>query len=348
MEFGLFLEFGVRNGRAPDDIFREGFELADLAERLGMHSVWLAEFHFMPDRSVLSSPIAVAAALAARTRRVRIGMAVYVLPLTHPLRVAEEVATVDQISGGRFDFGIGRSGFVAQYRGYDIDYGESEARFDEALEVLRGVFAGGRFSYEGRYYRVRDSQLMPPVHQKPHPPMYMAATSPATFAKVGALGLPLFVGLRGDGLEPLAANIRVYRETWAKAGHPGRPTVHLRVPVYAGATPEAAEAEARPTLVHYFERQARLVASQGAKKGVGRGGASATAARLAALTWKDIRAHYVAVGSSAELVETLGRWRETLDIDGVMVETNAGNGLTEQQAADSVQRIAEEVMPALG
>ena len=256
MEFGLFLEFGVRNGRAPDDIFREGFELADLAERLGMHSVWLAEFHFMPDRSVLSSPIAVAAALAARTRRVRIGMAVYVLPLAHPLRIAEEVATVDQISGGRFDFGIGRSGFVAQYRGYDIDYGESEARFDEALEVLRGVFAGGRFSYEGRYYRVRDSQLMPPVHQKPHPPMYMAATSPATFAKVGALGLPLFVGLRGDGLEPLAANIRVYRETWAGAGHPGRPTVHLRVPVYAGATPEAAVAEARPTLVHYFERQA--------------------------------------------------------------------------------------------
>ncbi len=348
MEFGLFLEFGVRNGRAPGDIFREGFALADLAEHLGLHSVWLAEFHFMPDRSVLSSPIAVAAALAARTTRLRIGMAVYVLPLTHPLRVAEEVATVDQISDGRFDFGIGRSGFVAQYRGYDIDYGESEARFDEALDVLRGAFAGGRFSYEGRYYRVRDSQLMPPVRQKPHPPMYMAATSPATFAKVGQLGLPLFVGLRGDGLEPLAANIRVYRETWAEAGHPGRPTVHLRVPVYAGATSEAAVAEARPTLVHYFERQARLVASQGAKKGLGRGGASATAARLASLTWEDIRAHYVAVGSPAELVETLACWRETLDIDGVMIETNAGNGLTEDQAAASVRRIAEEVMPALG
>ena len=214
--------------------------------------------------------------------------------------------------------------------------------------MLRGVFAGGRFSYEGRYYRVRDSVLMPPVRQKPHPPMYMAATSPATFAKVGALGLPLFVGLRGDGLEPLAANIRVYRQSWAAAGHPGRPTVHLRVPVYAGRTPEAAAAEARPTLVHYFERQARLVASQGAKKGLGAGGAAATAARLAALTWEDIRAHYVAVGSPAELVGMLGRWREALDIDGIMVETNAGNGLSEDQAARSVRRIAEEVMPALG
>ena len=348
MQFGLFLEFGVRDGRAPADIFREGFRLVDLAEALGLHSVWLAEFHFMPDRSVLSSPIAVAAALAARTRRVRIGMAVYVLPLAHPLRIAEEVATVDQISGGRFDFGVGRSGFVAQYRGYDIDYGESEARFDEALAVLRGAFAGGRFSFEGRHYRVREAELMPPVHQKPHPPIYMAATSPGTFVKVGELGLPLFVGLRGDGLEPLAANIRIYREAWTAAGHPGRPTVHLRAPVYAGATPEAAEREARETLVHYFDRQAKLVASQGAREGLGRGGASATAARLAALTWEDIRAHYVAVGSPTQLVDTLGRWRETLDIDGVMIETNAGNLLTEDQAADSVSRIAEEVIPALG
>ena len=347
MEFGLFLEFGVRNGHQPGDIFREGFALADLAERLGLHSVWLAEFHFMPDRSVLSSPIAVASALAARTRRLRIGMAVYVLPLNHPLRVAEEAATVDQISNGRFDLGIGRSGFVAQYRGYDIDYGESEARFDEALEVLRGAFAGGRFSYEGRYYRVCDAALMPPVRQRPHPPMYMAATSASTFVKVARLGLPLFVGLRGDGLEPLAANIRTYRDAWVAAGHPGRPRVHLRVPVYAGATPEAAVAEARPTLVHYFERQARLVASQGARPGHGRGGSEATAARLAALTWDDIRTHYAAVGSSSQLVETLGAWRETLDIDGVMIETNPGNDLTETQAADSVSRIAEEIMPAL-
>ncbi len=347
MEFGLFLEFGVRNGHPAGDIFREGIELTELAERLGLQSVWLAEFHFMPDRSVLSSPIAVAAALATRTSRVRIGMAVYVLPLVHPLRVAEEVATVDQISNGRFDLGIGRSGFLAQYRGYDIDYGESEARFDEALEVLKGAFAGGRFSYEGRYYRVRDAALMPPAHQKPHPPMYMAATSAATFVKVARLGLPLFVGLRGDGLEPLAANIRTYRETWAEAGHPGRPQVHLRVPVYAGATPQAAVAEARPTLVYYFERQARLIASQGARPGHGPGGAATIAARLAALTWDDIRTHYAAVGSSGQLVETLSQWRDILDIDGVMIETNPGNGLTETQAADNVSRIAEEIMPAL-
>ena len=348
MEFGLFLEFGVREGRTADDIFREGFGLVDLAERSGLSSVWLAEFHFMPDRSVLSSPIAVAAAVAARTERVRIGMAVYVLPLTNPLRVAEEVATVDQISRGRLDFGIGRSGFVTQYKAYGIDYGESEARFDEALDILRGTFAGGPFTYEGRHYRVVGAQLMPPPFQRPHPPMYIAATSPRTFVKVAELGFPLFVGLRGDGLEPLRDNIRAYREAWDRCGHPGRPTVHLRVPVYAGATSEAAHTEPRATLVHYFERQARLVASAGADKGIGTGGAAATAARLASLSWEEIAEKRVAIGSAAELVGKLGHWRDTLDIDGIMVETNAGGMLTEEQAAESVRRIAEEVVPALG
>ena len=118
MEFGLFLEFGVRNGRAAGDSFREGFALAELAERLGMHSVWLAEFHFMPDRSVLSSPIAV----AGRARRAHPGASASAwrsMCCRSPIRCAwrRTVATVDQISGGRFDFGVGRSGFVAQYRG---------------------------------------------------------------------------------------------------------------------------------------------------------------------------------------------------------------------------------------
>ena len=111
-----------------------GFDLVDAAEAWGLDSTWLSEFHFTPDRSVLSSPIVTAGAIAARTARMRIGIAVYVLPLTNPLRVAEEVAAVDQISGGRFEFGIGRSGFVNSYNSYAIPYAESEgaSRSDRA------------------------------------------------------------------------------------------------------------------------------------------------------------------------------------------------------------------------
>ncbi len=105
--------------------FREGFDHAELFEDVGLDSIWLAEFHFMPARSVLSSPIVVAGALASLTTRVRIGMAVYVLPLTNPLHVAKESATIDQMSEGQLAFGIVRSGFARQYNIYNIDYCES-------------------------------------------------------------------------------------------------------------------------------------------------------------------------------------------------------------------------------
>ena len=110
MHFGIFMEFGSRPDLPESESFREGFRLVDAAENMGLDGVWLAELHFNPGRSVLSSPIVVGSSIATRTEKFRIGMAVHVLPLSNPLRIAEEVATVDQISGGRFEFGVGRSG----------------------------------------------------------------------------------------------------------------------------------------------------------------------------------------------------------------------------------------------
>ena len=119
------MEFGPRPDSTQSAAFHEGLDLVDAAEAWGLDSAWLSEFHFSPQRSMLSAPIVVAGAIAARTKRLRIGLAVYVLPLNNPLRIAEEAATVDQLSNGRLDFGIGRSGFVRSYEAFDIDYGES-------------------------------------------------------------------------------------------------------------------------------------------------------------------------------------------------------------------------------
>ena len=102
--------------------------------------MWLAELHFAPERSVLASPLIIAATIAQRTRRMKIGTAVQVLPLCHPLRLAEEVATVDQLSGGRLIFGVGRSGFAHTYATYGVDYGESRERFAEVLTILKRAF----------------------------------------------------------------------------------------------------------------------------------------------------------------------------------------------------------------
>ena len=161
MDFGIFMEFEIRHGGDQAGAFREGFDVVDAAEAWGLDGVWLGEMHFTPARSVLSAPIVVASSIATRTRRLRIGMAVQVLPLNNPLRIAEEAATVDQISAGRFDFGIGRSGFPRVYDVYGVPYAESQARFREALEIILEVWKGEPFSYKGQYWSFENATVAP-------------------------------------------------------------------------------------------------------------------------------------------------------------------------------------------
>ena len=276
----------------------------------------------------------------------RIGIAVYVLPLTNPLRVAEEVATVDQISGGRFEFGIGRSGFVNSYNSYAIPYDESEGRFDEALAILRQAWMGERFSFEGRYYRVDQALVVPQPVQRPHPPMRMAATSRATFEKVAQLGLPLFVGLRGDSLSVLRRSIDRYHEAWTQAGHKGAASVYLRVPLYCAETERSAHDEPRECITYYFERQARLLAQQGAKRDGDNAAKNKMATGLSALTYEDILATRVVFGSPGQIIERIAAWREELGISGIIMELNAGGGLSEAQVLNSLRLVTREVMSA--
>src|SRR2546430_12756365 len=140
-------------------------------------------------RSVISASLQVASAIATRTRRLRVGTAVTVLPLNHPLRIAEEVATLDHISEGRLEFGIGRSGVARSYDIYGIAYGESQARFREALEIIRQAWKGEPFSYTGEYYRFQNATVAPRPYQVPHPPIRMAANTEETFPAVGPVGM---------------------------------------------------------------------------------------------------------------------------------------------------------------
>ena len=346
MHFGAFLEFTIRQSAGPDQAFQEGFRLVDLCESVGLDSVWLAEFHFTPERSVLSSPVVTASAIAMRTKRVRIGLAVYVLPLSNPLRIAEEIATLDQLSNGRLEFGIGRSGFARSYNSYAVDYAESQDRFDEALLILQKAFRGERFSFDGVHYQVNDALVVPQPVQRPSPPMRMAASSAATFEKVARLGLPLFIGLRGDGLESLRNNIANYRRILRESGHPGEGSVFLRVPMFAARTQSAALEQPRESIMFYFARQARLNSQQGPKGASSDENKSRISKQLAGLSYDDILASRVAFGSPGMLIDRLQLWQSELGIDGVVIETNAGGYLSEEQELESVRLIASDVMPA--
>src|SRR6516225_4874188 len=181
MEFGMFHQFPSLPGRSDADTFAEAFAQIDAAEALGLDVMWLAELHFDPDRSVLAAPLTIASAVAARTRRIGIGIAVQVLPLCHPLRVAEEAATVDQISRGRLIFGVGRSGLPRTYEAYGVPYKESKERFSEALEIIKLAWSPEqRISYQGKFHKIDNVAPTPKPFQK-QPDIRIAATSPDTF-----------------------------------------------------------------------------------------------------------------------------------------------------------------------
>lgn len=347
MQLGIFVE-EARPGIDPTAAFREALELADAAEAEGLDGVWLGELHFSPARSVLAAPLVVASAVAMRTRRIRIGTAVQVLPLNHPLRIAEEVATLDHLSQGRVEFGIGRSGAVRAYEVFGVPYEESQPRFQEALEIILAAWRGEPFSYEGRFYRIAGATVSPRPYQVPHPPLRMAVTSPDTFPRAGALGLPIWTGLRSMGVEELATHLPAYRRAWREAGHAGDGSVSLRVPVYAAPTAREAVEEPRDSIVHYFRRQAELaLAAAGRADTAPARARRAEAERLAGLSYEEILRSRVVFGTAASVAERLAGLRERLGLDCVAVELTPGGLVTAGQAQRTLQVLAREVKPRL-
>jgi alkanesulfonate monooxygenase SsuD/methylene tetrahydromethanopterin reductase-like flavin-dependent oxidoreductase (luciferase family) len=346
MHFGIFLE-ERRPGGTDLAAFQETLELADAAEAWGLDGVWLGEIHFNPTRSVSSAPLSLASFIAARTRRLRVGLAVQVLPLGHPLRIAEEAATVDQLSEGRFDFGIGRSGSPRAYDILGIPYGESQARFEECLQIILKAWKGERFSYHGRYYHFDNVLVGPRPYQLPHPPLRMASNSKETFPVVARLGLPLFVGLRDLDIPELRLRIADYRAAWREAGHPGDGDVCLRIPIYAAPTQKEAVEEPYENFTYFFQRHAELTRS-----GMGRGDtgpADRRQARLEQLTqlsYESILETRVAVGTAPALVERLGELREELGLTGLVAELNPGGLMPLERMQRTLRILTHEVIPA--
>lgn len=346
MHFGIFLE-ERRRGVTETATFRETLELVDGAEAWGLDGVWLGEIHFNGGRSVQSAPLALASYIAARTRRLRVGTAVQVLPLSNPVRIAEDVATVDQLSEGRFDFGIGRSGSPRAYDVFGIPYGESQARFLEALEIIREAWKGRPFTYTGEFYHFRNVTVSPTPYQVPHPPMRMAANSEETFPHVGRLGLPIFVGLRDLDILGLRVHLRAYREAWQEAGQPGRPDTYLRIPIYAAGTEEEAVEEPYESITYFFQRHAELVRS-----GLGRADTGSAARRqavaeqVAGMPYGEILKTRVAFGTAAGLIDRLAELRDELGLDGIVAELNPGGLLSPEQMQRTLRILTHEVMPA--
>jgi alkanesulfonate monooxygenase SsuD/methylene tetrahydromethanopterin reductase-like flavin-dependent oxidoreductase (luciferase family) len=357
MHLGVFMECDYRTGVTEEEALDEAFSLVELAEDKGLDGVWLAERHFAsPEQlrrsgsgavpSIASAPLMLASAIAARTSRLRIGIAVSVLPLAHPIRLAEEVATLDQISGGRFDFGVGRSGFATSYAGYAIPYNESRERFQEVLDILLQAWTQESVEYSGKYYQFSNVGVIPKPRQKPYPPIRVAATTSETFPMMGTAGYPLFIGLRGSDLEMNATNLGVYRDAWHAAGHPGEPEVYVRLPVYVAETPEAAYEDPKETTLANYSKRAEGYAS--ASQGAGSEAERAEfARRIAEAGYDDLLRTRLAYGTPEAVVARLKELQHDLGLAGILIEPNVGGGIPRDKVYNSVRLFAEQVAPHL-
>jgi len=325
MEFGIFHEFLTTQTGSQAEAFAQSFAQIEAAESWGLDVVWLAEIHMNPTRSLLSAPLTVASAIAARTRRIKIGTAVQILPLGHPLRLAEETATIDQISGGRLIFGVGRSAFPRAYNAYGISYEESQDRFAESLDIIKTAWTQPIASYRGRYHSFDNFTLVPRPLQQPHPEIRIAASRHETYATIGELGYPLFSAVRASPLTELAYHTRAYREAWAAAGHRHEPRAFLQVPIYVAESREAALEDAREGMMRFSTYRANLIRGP--------------------LSYEIVLREKVIAGTPEMVVERLRELREEAQLDGVSAEINPGSLLSHEQVMKSLRLYCQEVMP---
>jgi len=213
MRFGLFCSAQASGGDLPPETgqgFHDYLDCNVEAEELGFHSSFLVEHHFTGWNQV-SATLMLLACLAMRTARLRLGSAVIVLPWHNPVLLAEQAATLDLVSGGRLDFGVGKGYRHSEFTGFQVPPREAEARFEEAVEVIKRCWLErSRFSHRGRFWRFEDIVVEPPPAQRPHPPFWMAAGSPPSIRKAAECGFNLMLDQYASP-EQIGERIALYR-----------------------------------------------------------------------------------------------------------------------------------------
>jgi alkanesulfonate monooxygenase SsuD/methylene tetrahydromethanopterin reductase-like flavin-dependent oxidoreductase (luciferase family) len=347
MKFGFFFQLPCAPEQAERERYRDTLAQIVHGDQLGFDTAWLAELHFFPEFSVMSSPLIVAAAAAQRTQRIRLGMAVSLLPLCDPIRSAEDAATVDILSDGRLVFGVGRGTNPLHYGGFNIPMTESRERFSEALEVVTQAWTAERVNYEGKYYRYKDVAVYPKPLQKPHPPIRVATNSSDTFPLAGRLGYPMFSSLVVVPLPRFRRDIAVYWQTFEEAGH--RRTgeeIALLFPLYVAETEAEAQQVPRESVMHYFEvLSRRIVAGDADLDAATRERNKEMQARFQRLTFEEVRENVAIIGTPEHCIERITWLREEFQLSELICWFNPGGLMPPETVLTSMNRFATHVMP---
>ena len=330
--------------RSAEQFIREIREQAIYADELGMHSAWIGEHHF-DSLGVNSRPGTLLASIIPVTKHIRLAPAVSVLPLHHPLEVAEEWATIDLISEGRVDFAVGRGYDRREYEPFGAPFMESKEIFAESIDVIMKAWnSPGPWSHEGKYFKIPEMRITPRPVQKPIP-MYMASFSETSVDLAAERGMniiyaPFAAGMVFGGLDNA---VNLYRDKCAAHGHePGRAMCSYFIHIAENAEEEDFGREAQmayfkhcvlpafpsdpakmPPTMHYFTKIVAILENM--KK-------------------EDLTDKSILLGSPAKIIETLKRV-EAAGIDEVILYFNVGNKphpLVKEQMAKFMEEIAPE------
>jgi alkanesulfonate monooxygenase SsuD/methylene tetrahydromethanopterin reductase-like flavin-dependent oxidoreductase (luciferase family) len=324
MQFGIFgsaqastQDLGPETGQG----FRDYLDYAVEAEALGYRSSFLVEHHFTGWNQV-SATLMLQTALAMRTTTMRLGTAVIVLPWHNPVLLAEQAATLDLISGGRLDFGVGKGYRHNEFAGFRIPPEEAEPRFDESVEVMTKAFVSRqRFSYHGKFWQFDDIVVEPPPSQQPHPPFWVAAGSDASIRKAAQRGFNLILDQYASP-EVLGQRIALYRAADMANGR-------IAVARQAYVANDRADAEAAlQKQAAWTKRTVEVSRAPDGKTG------SHVLAYAATTEGTEANALY---GTPDEIGETLGRL-QAAGVEYVILTLMGGK--------EQLRRFAREVMPA--
>ncbi|HWN69151.1 MAG TPA: LLM class flavin-dependent oxidoreductase, partial [Haliangium sp.] len=289
------------------------------ADDLGFHAVWLAEGHFHAGFSLIPAPLTMAAALAAETRRIRLGTGVVQLPLHHPLAVAEQAALVDVLSNGRLLLGVGRGSAPDAFQAFGVPWAERQDRFREGLEILEQAWAHERVTYRGQHYRLDGVGLQPrPVQRQA--PLYLAANSGSTAALAGERGLGLMVAAP---LHPWPHDLRQHVDLYRREIARTRQRGHVAAVFFV--FPGRDRADVRARLAPSLRRNA-----------------------LAAHLPFDVVAEHMAVfGSVDDCIEKITRMADSGVVDELVCWFAPGGMVPHEQVIEAMQTFRERVVPGV-
>jgi alkanesulfonate monooxygenase SsuD/methylene tetrahydromethanopterin reductase-like flavin-dependent oxidoreductase (luciferase family) len=246
MNFGTFLLMQSPSARSSQEIYGRGVEMAQAAEALGFRNVWLAEHHFST-YGYLSRPAQLATYIAARTTRLRVGTAVIVVPLHHPLVIAEEIATLDLLAGGRLDVGLGRGYQHYEFERFGLELDSGRARWEESIDVILAAFSGRPFRYDGKIFQIPETTVFPQPLQQPRPPIWITAQSPSSVEAAVRRGFNVLTGGFGIPIERMAEFRRLFDRLVAEVKPPQPLEVGVQRAVYVTDSEADARAAAEET-----------------------------------------------------------------------------------------------------